>query len=59
MALVSSVPASNTARVRMIGLNAPETGKQGQSAEPFADAARKRLQTLVAQSSATFGAIAT
>ena len=36
--------------VRMIGLNAPETGKTGQSAEPFADAARKRLQSLVALS---------
>lgn len=33
--------------VRMIGLNAPETGKKGRSAEPFADAARRRLQSLV------------
>ena len=44
--------------VRMIGLNAPETGKQGQSAEPFADAARKRLQTLVAQSDGRVGLLA-
>ena len=44
--------------VRMIGLNAPETGKQGQSAEPFADAARKRLQTLVAQSNGRVGLLA-
>ncbi len=33
--------------VRMIGINAPETGKKGQSAQPFADAAKRRLQTLV------------
>jgi endonuclease YncB( thermonuclease family) len=33
--------------VRMIGLNTPEAGKKGKTAEPFADAARRRLQTLV------------
>lgn len=33
--------------VRMIGLNTPELGKQGRSDEPFAVAARKRLQALV------------
>ena len=44
--------------VRMIGLNAPETGKKGQSAEPFADAARKRLQSLVAQSDGRVGLLA-
>jgi endonuclease YncB( thermonuclease family) len=33
--------------VRMIGLNTPETGKKGQSAQPFAEAAKRRLQTLV------------
>ena len=36
--------------VRMIGINAPETGKKGQSAEPFAETAKRRLQTLVDQS---------
>lgn len=36
--------------VRMIGLNAPETGKKGKSAEPYAEAARRRLQTLVDES---------
>lgn len=36
--------------VRMIGLNTPETGKQGRSAEPFAEAAKARLQALVAES---------
>ncbi|MES2871371.1 MAG: thermonuclease family protein [Pseudomonadota bacterium] len=44
--------------VRMIGLNAPETGKKGQSAEPFADAARKRLQSLVMQSDGRVGLLA-
>ena len=33
--------------VRMVGLNTPETGKKGQSAEPFAEAAKRRLQALV------------
>jgi endonuclease YncB( thermonuclease family) len=36
--------------VRLIGLNSPEMGRQGRSAEPFAEAARKRLQELVAAS---------
>jgi endonuclease YncB( thermonuclease family) len=36
--------------VRMIGLNTPETGKKGKSAEPFAEAARHRLQALVNES---------
>lgn len=36
--------------VRLIGLNTPEMGRQGRSAEPFAEAARKRLQALVAAS---------
>ena len=44
--------------VRMIGLNAPETGKKGQSAEPFAEAARRRLQDLVAQSDGRVGLFA-
>jgi len=44
--------------VRMIGINTPETGKQGKPAEPFADAARKRLQTLVAQSDGRVGLLA-
>lgn len=34
--------------VRMIGLNSPELGRQGRSDEPFAVAARRRLETLVA-----------
>ncbi len=35
--------------VRLIGLNTPELGRQGRSAEPFAEAARLRLQALVDQ----------
>lgn len=36
--------------VRLIGINSPELGRQGRSAEPFAESARKRLQALVAAS---------
>ncbi len=36
--------------VRLIGLNSPEMGREGRSAEPFAEAARKRLQALVTAS---------
>jgi endonuclease YncB( thermonuclease family) len=39
--------------VRMVGLNTPETGKKGRSAEPFAEAAKSRLQALVAESDGT------
>jgi endonuclease YncB( thermonuclease family) len=41
--------------VRMIGLNTPELGKQGRSDEPFAVAARKRLQALVYASGGRVG----
>ena len=60
-ALVERVSDGDTLRlkdgrsVRMIGINAPETGKKGQSAEPFADAAHKRLQALVARSDGRVG----
>lgn len=39
--------------VRMVGLNTPETGKKGRSAEPFAEAAKRRLQALVDESDGT------
>lgn len=42
-----TVRLSDGRSVRMIGLNTPELGKQGRSDEPFAVAARKRLQALV------------
>lgn len=34
-------------RLRLIGINAPEIGRRGQSSEPFAQAARRRLQQLI------------
>ena len=43
--------------VRMIGLNTPELGKQGRSDEPFAVAARKRLEALVAASDGRVGLV--
>ena len=44
--------------VRMIGLNAPETGKKGRPDEPFAVAARQRLQALVKASDGRVGLVA-
>ncbi|APC16387.1 nuclease [Pseudomonas frederiksbergensis] len=44
--------------VRMIGLNTPELGKKGRSDEPFAMAARKRLEVLVAASDGRLGLLA-
>lgn len=41
--------------VRMIGLNTPELGRRGRSDDPFAVAARKRLETLVADSGGQVG----
>ncbi|UDI93352.1 thermonuclease family protein [Pseudomonas sp. IAC-BECa141] len=46
---------SDGRNVRMIGLNTPELGKQGRSDEPFAVAARKRLEALVAESDGRVG----
>ena len=46
---------SDGRNVRMIGLNTPELGKQGRSDEPFAVAARKRLQALVDNSGGRVG----
>ncbi|WGT30912.1 thermonuclease family protein [Pseudomonas marginalis] len=43
--------------VRMIGINAPETGKKGRADEPFAVAARQRLQALVAASDGRVGLV--
>ncbi len=41
--------------VRLIGLNSPELGRQGRSAEPYAEAARRRLEQLVAASDGRIG----
>lgn len=46
---------SDGRNVRMIGLNTPELGKQGRSDEPFAVAAHKRLEALVAESDGRVG----
>lgn len=43
--------------VRMIGLNAPETAKKGRPDEPFAIAARQRLQALVEASEGRIGLV--
>ncbi|AZF29083.1 thermonuclease family protein [Pseudomonas sp. R2-60-08W] len=43
--------------VRLIGLNAPETGKKGRADEPFAIAARQRLQALVSASGGRVGLV--
>ena len=41
--------------VRLIGVNAPEIGRKGRSSEPFAEAARQRLQALVKASGGRIG----
>ena len=41
--------------VRMIGLNSPELGRRGRSDEPFAVAARRRLEALVGASAGRVG----
>ncbi|WP_416740520.1 thermonuclease family protein [Pseudomonas sp. NFX71] len=52
-----TVRLSDGRSVRMIGLNTPELGKQGRSDEPFAVAARKRLEALVAASEGRVGVL--
>jgi endonuclease YncB( thermonuclease family) len=41
--------------VRLIGINAPEIGRQGRGDEPYAVAARRRLQALVDESDGLVG----
>ncbi|MDD2048036.1 thermonuclease family protein [Pseudomonas putida] len=43
--------------VRLIGINAPEIGRKGRTSEPFAEAARQRLQALVKASGAEVGLV--
>ena len=43
--------------VRMIGINTPETGRKGRADEPFAVAARQRLQALVQASDGRVGLV--
>lgn len=42
-------------RVRLIGVNAPELGGKGRTAEPFAQASKRRLQALVEASGGRIG----
>ncbi|MGY2234825.1 thermonuclease family protein [Pseudomonas gingeri] len=44
--------------VRLIGINTPELGRKGRAAEPFAEAARQRLQGLVKESGGQVGWVA-
>lgn len=43
------------ASVRLIGINAPERAREGRPAEPFAEAATRRLQALVAANGGRVG----
>ena len=43
--------------VRMIGINAPEIGRKGRTSEPFAEAAKRRLQALVKASDGRVGLV--
>ncbi|MDF0734057.1 thermonuclease family protein [Pseudomonas entomophila] len=43
--------------VRMIGINAPEIGRKGRPSEPYAEAARRRLQALVKASDGRVGLV--
>ncbi|MGY3298575.1 endonuclease YncB(thermonuclease family) [Pseudomonas sp. TE6288] len=43
--------------VRLIGINAPEIGRKGRSSEPYAEAAKKRLQALVKASDGRVGLV--
>ncbi|VVM59572.1 hypothetical protein PS645_01191 [Pseudomonas fluorescens] len=53
-----TVRLSDGRSVRMIGLNTPELGRKGRSDEPFAVAARKRLEALVNASDGRLGLLA-
>lgn len=44
--------------VRLIGINAPEIGRKGRASEPYANAARQRLQALVRASGGRLGMVA-
>jgi len=43
--------------VRLIGINTPEVGRKGRSSEPYAEAARRRLQALVNASDRRVGLV--
>lgn len=43
--------------VRLIGINAPEIGRKGRTSEPYAEAAKRRLQALVQASDGRIGLV--
>ena len=43
--------------VRLIGINAPEVGRKGRTSEPYAEAAKRRLQALVKASDGRVGLV--
>ncbi|KAB5620445.1 thermonuclease family protein [Pseudomonas putida] len=43
--------------VRLIGINAPEIGRKGRTSEPYAEAARRRLEALVQASDGRVGLV--
>ncbi|MDH0649960.1 thermonuclease family protein [Pseudomonas sp. GD03858] len=43
--------------VRLIGINAPEIGRKGRTSEPYAEAAKQRLQALVKASDGRVGLV--
>ncbi|MBI6898871.1 thermonuclease family protein [Pseudomonas putida] len=43
--------------VRLIGINAPEIGRKGRTSEPYAEAAKRRLQALVQASDGRVGLV--
>jgi endonuclease YncB( thermonuclease family) len=43
--------------VRLIGINAPEIGRNGRTSEPYAEAAKRRLQALVKASDGRIGLV--
>lgn len=52
-----TVRLSDGRSVRMIGINAPEIGRKGRTSEPYAEAARRRLQALVKASDGQVGLV--
>ncbi|HDS1737888.1 thermonuclease family protein [Pseudomonas sp. BP8] len=52
-----TVRLSDGRSVRLIGINAPELGRKGRASEPYAEAARLRLQALVKASDGRVGLV--
>ncbi|WP_150570376.1 thermonuclease family protein [Pseudomonas fluorescens] len=52
-----TVRLSDGRSVRLIGINAPELGRKGRPSEPYAEAARQRLQALIKASDGRVGLV--